>query len=177
MIFTRTKLDGAWIIDLDKKGDNRGFFARTFCADEFAAHGLICNYVQINTNFSAKRGTLKGLHWQQAPYSEAKVLHCVSGEVYDVMADMRPSSPTYLQWEGFHLKASERRTVYLPPGCAHGFLTLTDDAEVSYLVSQPYTPQAETGVRFNDPALGINWPAPVETVSDKDRAWPDYVLR
>lgn len=175
MIFTPAAIAGAFELGLEKRGDDRGFFARTYCAEEFKAHGLVAHYVQMNTNFTAKRGAVKGLHWQVEPHGEAKLVRCIAGRVFDVMVDMRKDSPTYLRWQGFELDARDPRLVYVPPGCAHGFLSLSDDAEITYLVGHAYVPAAERGLRYNDPAIGIVWPIPVETVSAKDAAWPDIV--
>jgi len=174
MRFTKGSIAGAYIIDLQVHGDTRGFFARTFCSDAFAEHGLATSMVQMNMSYSAQKGTLRGLHYQVAPHDEAKLIRCTRGAVYDVVADVRPDSPTFLQWMGVHLSASNRRMVYVPEGCAHGFLTLSDNAEVFYPVSAAYAPDAERGLRYNDPAFDITWPAPVRLVSEKDQAWPDF---
>lgn len=173
MIFNPTTLADAFLLDLERRSDDRGFFARTYCETEFRTHGLEAAYVQMNTNYSAKKGTVRGLHWQEAPHGEAKLVRCLSGEVFDVIADVRPASPTYMKWEGFHLTRDNRRQLYVPPGFAHGFLSLTDDAEIAYLVSSPFAPGFERGARFDDPTLAIRWPADVAVVSDKDRSWPD----
>jgi dTDP-4-dehydrorhamnose 3,5-epimerase len=172
MTFTQADIAGAYVIELDRHGDDRGFFARLFCEDEFAAHGLTARMVQINTSYSAEAGTLRGLHYQTAPHEEAKLMRCVRGSIYDVVADLRPDSPTYRQWTGVRLTADNRRMMYVPQGCAHGFLTLEGDTEVIYPVSAFYAPGAERGVRYDDPALGIDWPIEVRVVSDKDRGWP-----
>lgn len=175
MNFTRTHLAGAWILDLEKRGDDRGFFARVFCAAEFAAHGMETAYPQMNTNYSAHTGTLKGLHWQSRPHGEAKLVRCIAGQAFEMLVDLRPDSPTYRQSESFVLTPVERRLLYVPPGVAHGFLSLMDETEITYMVSQPYVPEAERGVRFDDPGLKLAWAIPPEFVSDKDRSWPDYV--
>jgi len=172
MIFNATTLKDAWLIDLEKRGDARGFFARTMCKDEFAAKGLITDYVQQNTSSSAFKGTLRGLHFQRGEASEAKLVRCTRGSIVDVIVDLRAGSPTYMRHEAFELSASNYRELYVPPGFAHSFQTLEDDVEVSYLVSSPYTPAAEWGLRYSDPQLQINWPLPVTTISDKDAAWP-----
>jgi dTDP-4-dehydrorhamnose 3,5-epimerase len=174
MIFTNGSLEGAYIIDLQKHGDSRGFFARTYCQREFAEHGLATDMVQTNMSFSAEQGTLRGLHYQLPPHEEAKLMRCTQGAVYDVTVDVRPDSPTFMQWMGVELTAENRRIVYVPEGCAHGFLTLIDDTEVSYQVSAFYTPGVERGIRFNDPAFAIEWPTELRVVSDKDRSWPDF---
>lgn len=173
MRFTDAPVDGAFIIDLAPHTDARGFFARAFCADAFAEHGLDFNMVQMNLSYSTARGTLRGLHYQTPPHDEAKLVRCIHGAVYDVVADVRPHSPTFLDWMGVALSANNRRMVYVPPGCAHGFLTLTDDAEVLYPVSEAYAPEHERGLRYDDPAVAIDWPAPINRISDKDRAWPN----
>lgn len=172
MIFHETTLKDAWLIDLELRGDERGVFARTMCREEFAAHGMATEYVQQNMSISAKAGTIRGMHYQRPPYTEAKLVRCLRGAILDVIVDLRKDSPTYLKHEGFELSAENKRQLYVPPGFAHSFQTLVDDIEVSYLVSAPYTPSAEGGVRFNDPMLGIQWPLPVTTISDKDANWP-----
>ena len=172
MIFNATTLKDAWLIDLEKRGDERGFFARTMCRDEFAAHGLVTNYVQQNTSTSARAGTLRGLHFQRGSASEAKLIRCTRGRIVDVIVDLRAGSPSYLRHEAFELDDRNHRQLYVPPGFAHAFQTQTDDVEVTYLVSSPYTPAAEWGLRYSDPRLAIEWPMPVSTISDKDAAWP-----
>jgi dTDP-4-dehydrorhamnose 3,5-epimerase len=171
MIFTETDLPGAFLIDLEPIGDDRGFFARVLCEKEFAEHGLNMDIVQANTSYSAHRGTLRGLHFQASPHAEAKMVRCLRGRIYDVMVDIRPDSPTYRKWVGVELSDTNRRMAYVPEGVAHGFLTLTDDCEVLYPVTAAYAAEAERGLRYDDPALGIEWPAEVRVVSDKDRAW------
>jgi len=175
MRFTETTVHGAYLIDAEPRTDERGFFARLWCRDEFAARGLSAEFVQCNDSFSARRGTLRGLHYQAAPHAEVKLVRCVRGRVFDVLVDLRRDSPTYTQWFGTELTAENRRMLYVPEGCAHGYLTLEDDSEVVYPVSQPYTPDAERGVRWNDPRFAIAWP-PVDTLtlSPKDQQWPDY---
>lgn len=172
MIFRETALKDAWLIDIEPRGDDRGMFARTFCRDEFAAHGLLTDFVQQNMSVSAQAGTIRGMHYQRAPYTEAKLVRCVRGRILDVIVDLRSGSPTYLKHEGFELSATNRRQLYVPPGFAHSFQTLVDDIEVSYLVTAAYTPSAEGGLRYSDPLLAIEWPLPVSTISDKDAAWP-----
>jgi dTDP-4-dehydrorhamnose 3,5-epimerase len=172
MIFTETALPGAFLIDLERIGDDRGFFARALCAEEFAEHGLKMDIVQANVSYSADRGTLRGLHYQEAPHAEVKMIRCIRGRIFDVMVDVRPDASTYLQWVGVELSDESRRMAYVPEGFAHGFLTLTDDCEVFYPVTAAYTPEAERGLRYDDPALGIEWPSEVRVVSEKDRAWP-----
>jgi dTDP-4-dehydrorhamnose 3,5-epimerase len=172
MIFTQTPVSDAWIIDIQRRGDDRGFFARTMCKVEFAEHGLIADYVQQNTAFSAQRGTLRGMHFQTGSAAEAKLVRCLQGAVFDVIVDLRHRSPTYLKHAAFELKAEDRRQLYVPPGFAHGYQTLMDDTEISYLVSAPYTPAAEDGLKFDDRMLGIAWPLPVTGISAKDLSWP-----
>jgi dTDP-4-dehydrorhamnose 3,5-epimerase len=175
MRFTGTPVDGAFLVDLELRGDDRGFFARLWCRDELAAQGLDGHFVQSNDALSAERGTLRGLHYQLEPHAEVKLVRCVRGGIFDVVLDLRPSSPTYRQWFGAELTADNRRMMYVPRGCAHGLVTLADNTEVLYSVTHPYTPAAERGVRWNDPQFGIAWPevGPL-TISEKDRQWPDY---
>jgi len=175
MQFEETKLCDAWLIEPVPARDNRGFFARTFCAQEFADHGLTSRFVQHSTSQSATRGTLRGMHFQRAPHAEAKVVTCLKGAICDVIVDLRPESATYLRWQGFELTAENRRQLYVPEGFAHGFQTLCDDTEVGYLISAFYAPQAAAGVRYDDPAFAIDWPLPVTEISDKDRTWPDFL--
>ena len=174
MIFTETKLPGAYLIDIEKRGDQRGFFARAWCRKEFEAHGLTPHVVQANISLSKWKGTLRGMHYQVAPYAEAKSVRCIRGAIYDVIIDLRPDSPTYMQWLGVELTAENYRMLYVPEGFAHGFQTLVDNTEVTYLVSQFYTPEAEGGARYDDPAFGIEWPLEVQIISDKDKSWPNY---
>jgi dTDP-4-dehydrorhamnose 3,5-epimerase len=162
------------VIDLQKHGDDRGFFARVFCQDEFADHGLPRDMVQMNLSYSAMKGTVRGLHYQVAPHEEAKYIRCTRGAVYDVTVDVRPSSPTFKQWMGVELTQENYRMVYVPEGCAHGYLTLVDDSEVNYQVSAFYAPEAERGLRYDDPAIAIEWPTDVRVVSEKDRSWPAF---
>ena len=174
MRFIETDLRGAWLIETLPVRDSRGFFARTFCARQFADHGLTARFVQNSTSQSVTRGTLRGMHFQRPPHAEAKVVSCLKGAIWDVIIDLRADSPTYRRWQGFELTAANRHQLYLPEGFAHGFQTLCDDAEVGYLISQFYEPLAAGGVRFDDPAFSIEWPLPVSVISDKDRAWPDF---
>lgn len=173
MLIHETDLQDAKLIELQRRGDDRGFFARTFCADEFAAAGLPTQFVQQNMSFSAVKGTLRGMHWQRAPHGEDKLIRCMSGAIFDVLVDLRPASPTFLKWQGFELNAENKHQVLIPKGFAHGFQTLTSDVEVSYLVSHPYTPEAEAGLRWDDPKIGIDWPLAPTELSEKDRSWPD----
>lgn len=172
MRFTETMLAGAFILDLELREDPRGFFARTFCQAEFEAHGLKPDVRQANTSYNHARGTLRGMHYQIPPAAESKLVRCTRGAIYDVIVDLRPESPTWLQHVGVELSAENHRQLYVPELFAHGYLTLTAGAEVSYQVGEFYTPGYERGIRFDDPALAIEWPAPIEVVSDKDSAWP-----
>jgi dTDP-4-dehydrorhamnose 3,5-epimerase len=174
MIVSSTALPGVHLIDLEKFEDERGTFARVWCAREFAAHGLDTRLAQASLSANRRRGTLRGLHFQRPPYTEVKVVRCIRGSVYDVALDLRRSSPTYRQHVGVELSAGNGRALYLPEGCAHGFQTLEDDSEIFYQMSTSYEPSAGTGVRWNDPAFGISWPLPVTAMAPKDQAWPDY---
>ncbi|MEM9844142.1 MAG: dTDP-4-dehydrorhamnose 3,5-epimerase [Pseudomonadota bacterium] len=172
MNFTTTGLEGAYLIELERRGDARGFFARTFCAREFEAHGLSTTFVQANTSLSADAGTLRGLHYQHAPAEEAKLMRCIQGAMWDVIVDARPGSPTYLKSYGVELSAENGRQLYVPRGFAHGFQTLKSDTVAAYMVDAYYTPGVEDGFRYDDPALGIDWPLTVTTISEKDQSWP-----
>jgi dTDP-4-dehydrorhamnose 3,5-epimerase len=174
MIFTETKIKGAFIIDLEPRGDHRGAFSRAFCSKEFEAQGLTSNFVQTNYTVTYKKGTLRGLHYQVAPACEAKLIRCVKGAIYDFIVDLRPESPTYLQSFGVELTAENRRSFYFPEMCAHGYQALTDDAEAIYQASAFYTPECERGVRYNDPAFKIELPTPVTEISEKDSSWSLY---
>jgi dTDP-4-dehydrorhamnose 3,5-epimerase len=174
--FHETRVRGSYLIEADPRGDDRGFFARLWCRDEFAERGLTADFVQCNDSFSVTAGTLRGLHYQAPPHAEVKLVRCIRGSVFDVVVDLRRDSATYLQWFGTELSADSLHMLYVPEGCAHGYLTLTDSSEVVYPVSRAYKADAERGIRWNDPAFSIEWPAarPL-TISAKDRAWPDYV--
>jgi dTDP-4-dehydrorhamnose 3,5-epimerase len=172
MLFTATELQDAFIIDLKRYEDNRGFFACTWSLDEFESRGLVSRVVQTNLSYNRTKGTLRGMHFQHAPYAETKLVRCVRGAILDVIIDLRPESPSYKRWIGVELTAENRRSVYVPEGFAHGFQTLVDDVEVMYQVSQVYTPGAEGGLRYNDPAFGIAWPLPPSEMSPKDTRWP-----
>lgn len=172
MIFTPTGLAGAVVVDLELKQDDRGFFARTFCRQEFADAGLEPLVEQCNLSFNHRAGTLRGMHFQVAPATEAKLVRCTAGAVLDQVVDVREDSPTYLQSFSVELSAGNRRALYVPPMFAHGYQTLVDGAEVSYQVSEAYTPGTERGLRHDDPALGLSWPLPVQVLSDKDASWP-----
>lgn len=175
MIFTETKLKGAFFVDIEKREDERGFFSRAWCKREFAAHGIVLDVAQGNINGSKKKGTLRGLHYQRAPHEEVKLIRCTKGAVYDVIVDLRRESSTYKGWIGVELRGDNHRMLYVPKGFAHGYQTLEDDTEVFYPVSEFYYAEAERGVRWNDPAFKIEWPAvEYRIVSEKDRSWPDY---
>ncbi|MFZ5802837.1 MAG: dTDP-4-dehydrorhamnose 3,5-epimerase [Candidatus Omnitrophota bacterium] len=178
MIFSETKLRGAFIIDLEKKVDERGFFSRIFCQQEFEAHGLNAVLAQGNAAFSPKRGTLRGMHFQKAPFQEEKLIRCGRGAIYDVIIDLRKDSETCGQWVGAELTADNHRMIYVPKDFAHGYLTLLEDTEVLYFMTQFYRPESESGVRYDDPAFQIEWPAsvPLSIVSEKDKNWPDFSL-
>lgn len=172
MIFHRLALPGAWLIEPEKRSDDRGFFARTWCRKEFTDNGLVDDFVQRNLSVNPHAGTLRGLHWQERPHGEVKLVQCSRGAIYDVIVDLRAGSPTYGQWLGVELRADDYRMLYAPEGFAHGFQTLEDDCEVAYLVSAPYVPEAGRGVRYDDPAIDVTWPRPVTRISDQDRNWP-----
>jgi dTDP-4-dehydrorhamnose 3,5-epimerase len=176
VIFEPAEIDGAFLVSMEPRGDERGWFARAWCEDEFRAVGVDVRAVQTNVSFNVHRGTIRGLHWQVEPYGETKLIRCTAGEVFDVAADVRPGSPTYGRWQGVHLRAGDRKLVFVPAGCAHGYQSLSDGAEVSYQVSHPYVPGAEQGIRWDDPAFGIEWPLPEPIVSEKDSSWPDFEL-
>lgn len=171
MKFTETRLAGAFIVELETHEDARGFFARTFCAREFEQHGLPGVFVQCSISMNRKKGTLRGLHFQRPPASEGKLVRCTAGEVYDVIVDLRPESPTYLQHIGVELTGANHRALYVPKMFAHGLQTLQDDTEVFYQISEFYAPEASTGLRYCDPRLAIKWPLPVAAISEKDAAW------
>lgn len=172
MKFIETKLKDAVIIDLEVRSDDRGGFARTFCAKEFEEHGLKPIVAQCNMSFNYKAGTLRGMHYQVAPACETKLVRCTRGAIYDVIIDMRPDSPTYMQHIGVELTEENRRALYVPEMFAHGYQALTDGAEVVYQVGEFYTPGYERGLRYNDPVFKIEWPMPVTVISEKDAAWP-----
>jgi len=173
VIFTETKLAGAYVIEPERLSDERGFFARTFCDEAFAQRNMATSFPQCNVSFNAAKGTLRGMHYQAPPHGEAKLVRCTMGAIYDVIVDVQPTSPTFRQWVAVELSAENRRMLYIPEGLAHGFLTLRDDSEVFYQISQRYRPGAAQGVRYNDPAFGIDWPSEVVIISDRDRDYPD----
>jgi len=172
MRFTKTEIAGAWVIDPDPHEDGRGRFMRAWCAREFAGYGFDFIPVQANMGFSLRRGTIRGMHFQKAPAPEAKLVRCTRGSIYDVVIDIRPESPTYLQWQGFELSAENGRMLFVPEYCAHGYQTLEDFAEIYYMASGFYTPSLAYGVRFDDPAFGVRWPLAPTAVSEQDRSWP-----
>lgn len=174
MIFQETPLKGAFVLELRKLEDERGFFARSYCQKEFEEHGLVPQVVQANVSYNVKKGTLRGMHYQIHPHEETKLVRCTCGAIYDVIIDLRKSSPTYRQWFGIELTAENRKMLFVPESFGHGFQTLKDDTEVTYMVSQFYAPGAERGIRWNDPSFGIQWPAEVEVISQKDAHWEDY---
>jgi dTDP-4-dehydrorhamnose 3,5-epimerase len=174
MIFKETNLKGAFIIEPEIMADERGFFARTWCAREFEAHGLTPNLVQCNISFNKQKGTLRGMHYQVVPHEEAKVVRCTMGTIYDVIIDLRPNSSTYKRWASVDMSAENRRMLYIPEGFAHGFLTMEDDTEVFYQMSEFYTPECARGVRWNDPAFNITWPLGVTVISEKDGQYPNF---
>jgi dTDP-4-dehydrorhamnose 3,5-epimerase len=176
MIFTETKLKGAFIIELEKFEDQRGFFARVWCQKELEVHGLNFAVAQINMSYNKNRGVIRGLHYQTAPFEEAKLIRCTRGVIYDVIIDLRPDSNTYLDWIGVELSADNRMMLYVPENFAHGYQSLTDNTEIFYPVSQFYSPESAWGVRWNDPAFGIDWPVTDNlVVSEQDQNWPDYL--
>jgi len=174
MIILPTALHGAYVIDLEKREDSRGFFARAWCRREFEQHHLVPDLMQANLSYNTMKGTLRGMHYQAAPYGEVKLVRCTRGRLYDVIVDLRPESSTYGRWLGVELTADNRLMLYVPAGFAHGYETLEDNTEALYLVSEYYTPGAERGVRYDDPAFEIVWPLPVTSVSEKDQQWPNF---
>jgi dTDP-4-dehydrorhamnose 3,5-epimerase len=179
MIFRETHLKGAYEIELELHSDERGSFARSYCWREFEAHGLNPRVVQCNVSWNRTRGTLRGMHRQQAPHEEAKLISCLRGAFYDVIIDVRPESPTFCQWVAVELRAEPgkpSRMVYVPEGFAHGFQTIEDDTQVFYQMSEFYAPSTAKGYRWNDPAFAIDWPEPVRVMSDRDRSYPDFAM-
>lgn len=173
MIFHLTPLEGPYVIEIEKQTDERGFFARSWCVREFANHGLDQNLVQCNVSFNKRKGTLRGLHYQEPPFVEAKLVRCTKGSLYDVIVDLRKDSPTFLKWFGVELTAMNYRMLYIPKCFAHGFQTLEDGTEIFYQMSEYYAPQASRGIRWNDPRLGIVWPEADRTISTKDQEYLD----
>jgi dTDP-4-dehydrorhamnose 3,5-epimerase len=176
MRFAQTPLEGVWVIELEKLGDERGWFARTFDAEEFESRGLNATVVQCNASFNARKGTLRGMHYQAEPHGESKLVRCVRGSIFDVAVDLRRDSPTFLDWHGVELSCDEGLAFYIPAGLAHGFQTLTDDCEVLYQMGHHYVPGSARGVRWDDPAFAIKWPEPGGdlTMSERDCSYPDF---
>ena len=172
MKFSQTPLAGAYVVDIDRNEDERGFFGRVFCQDEFRALGLFTEIAQSNVSWNSCRGTLRGLHYQLAPHAEAKIVRCTRGTVWDVIVDLRDSSPTRLRWHAVELSAENRLSLYVPEGFAHGFQTLTDDVELLYQMSAFYHAESARGLRWNDPVVGIEWPLPDAIMSERDRTYP-----
>ena len=174
MIFRETKLAGVHLVLIERHADARGSFGRTFCRDEFAARGLPAEFVQASASITVRAGTVRGMHYQRSPHAEAKLVRCVRGAIHDVVADLRPESPSFMQWEAFDLREGGDAMLYIPPGCAHGFQTLAAETEVLYQMSTRFAPEAAAGFRYDDPAFGITWPAPVAVIAEKDLAWPPW---
>jgi dTDP-4-dehydrorhamnose 3,5-epimerase len=174
MLFTETSLPGAYVIDLERRADERGFFARAWCRREVAERGLVTEVVQCNLSSNDRAATLRGMHYQEPPHAETKLIRCVRGAIFDAIVDLRDGSPTFGQWLGVELSAENGRMLYVPEGFAHGFETLVDRTDVYYQASAFYAPGAERGLRWDDPAIGIDWPLAPAVVSEKDRAWPDF---
>ena len=172
MIFTESPLSGAYVVDMERLPDERGFFARSYCADEFSARGLGPELRQCSVSYNARKGTLRGMHYQDAPHEEHKLVRCTAGAVFDVIVDIRAASPTYRRWYGAELTQDNRRSLFIPPGFAHGFLSLTDDSEVYYMISVAHAPKFSRGVRWNDPAFAIEWPSAPAVISERDAAYP-----
>ena len=174
MVFHETAIGGAYLIEPECLRDARGFFTRLWSASDLAARGLVSRFDHASVSFNLRKGTLRGLHYQAAPFAETKLVRCTRGAVYDVAIDLRPGSPTFKRWVAAELSAENRQTFYIPAGCAHGFQTLADDAEIMYLIDAEYSPAHGRGVRWNDPAFGIRWPEDVRTMNDRDRDYPDF---
>jgi dTDP-4-dehydrorhamnose 3,5-epimerase len=174
MIINETRLAGAYTIDLEPVEDERGFFARQWCEQEFADAGLTTAVSQASVAFNREEGTLRGMHWQEPPFTEVKLVRCIRGAIHDVIVDLRPESGTFCEWIAVELTAENRRTLYVPEGFAHGYLTLEDESEVWYQMSAPYAPQAARGFRYDDPRFGLQWPGKVRIISERDRTWPDF---
>lgn len=174
MIFQETKLKGSFIIEPERLEDERGFFARTWCKREFEAHGLNPKLVQCNISFNKIKGTLRGMHYQEAPHEEARLVRCTMGAIYDVIIDLRPDSQTHKQWFSVELNVKNRKMFYVPEGFVHGFITLEENTEVFYQMSEFYAAECASGVRWNDPAFSITWPIDVKVISDKDKKYPDF---
>jgi dTDP-4-dehydrorhamnose 3,5-epimerase len=174
MRFAQTEIAGVVLVTAERHADERGYFARTWCQDEFAAHGLDPRVVQRNVSYNRAAATLRGMHYQRQPYAEAKLVSCTSGAIFDVAIDLRRDSPTWRRWVAAELRADTGTMLYIPEGCAHGFLTLEPETSVEYLMSAAFEPSAAAGVRWDDPAFGIQWPCPPRVMSARDRQWPDF---
>lgn len=174
MQFTETEIRGAFILDAEQIADERGFFARSWARDEFEAHGLNPHLAQCNLSYNHRKGTVRGMHWQAAPHAETKLVRCTQGSLYDVIVDLRSDSPTYLRWIGVELTAENRRALYIPEGCGHGFQTLEDATEILYMITEYYAPAAARGMRWNDPAIMVTWPLEVAVISERDARYPDF---
>jgi len=174
MRFSETELSGVYLIELELSEDERGSFARSYCGDEFAEAGIDFSIAQANISFNNFAGTIRGMHYQERPFEESKVVRCTRGTIFDVVLDLRPESNTYCQWFGVGLDSENRSALLVPAGCAHGFQTLSDSTEVHYLMSESYRPDAAAGIRFDDPVFGVEWPMTVSSISDRDRHWPDF---
>ena len=174
MIFRELELPGVFLLEPERKADSRGFFARTYCRQELEDHGLDPTVVQCNVSVNSRKGTVRGMHWQAAPYEEIKLVRCTNGAMYDVVLDLRPDSPTFKKHLGVELTRENRHALYIPAGCAHGFQTLEDETEVFYQMSELYYPEAARGVRWNDPAFDITWPLRISVIADKDLAFKDF---
>jgi dTDP-4-dehydrorhamnose 3,5-epimerase len=174
MKFNKTKFPGVYVIEPEKHGDNRGFFARAFCVNEYGEYMLDNKIVQVNNSLSAEKGTLRGMHYQLFPKAETKILRCIKGSIYDVIIDLRKDSPTFLDWYGVELSADNRKMLYVPKGFAHGFITLEDDTEIFYFVTEFYAPELERGIRWNDSRFNIHWPIEPVIISDKDKNHRDF---
>ena len=177
MKFIETGLKGAYIIEVEKLRDDRGFFGRLWCESEIKEIGLNPNLVQSNVSFNLKKGTLRGMHFQKKPFQETKLVRCTRGSVYDVIIDIRPDSPTFKKWIGVKLSSDNYKMIYVPEGFAHGFLTLEDNSEVYYLVTEEYHKNAEGGIKWNDPEINIKWPLEVSEISERDKEHPDFELK
>ena len=174
MTFEPTSVEGAWVLGVERHADERGYFARLWCASELAERSLAARLEQCSLSYNRAAGTIRGMHYQAAPREEAKVVRCIRGAIYDVLLDLRPSSPSFRRWFARELRPETGLALYVPEGVAHGFQTLSDDAEVLYMISEAYEPSLARGVRWNDPAFGIEWPAPPTVISERDRAYPDF---
>ena len=175
MNFTKNKIEGSFDVDINRLGDDRGFFSRVYCSQEFKKNNITANISQANLSFSKIKGTIRGMHYQLEPSSEMKAVRCIAGSLYDVIIDLRKSSKTYKQWYGVKLCSKQKNMIIVPEGCAHGFQTLEDNSEALYLVSKDYDPKLEKGIKWNDKNFNIEWPVKVSEISIKDKAWPDFI--